>query len=84
MNHPWLPVVLVFICAYLIANCFLSVYEMTLDTLLLCCAEDADMASEHPEGQHQNEEFEELMTLSRATGRKNRINNGQEMAPLNQ
>ena len=84
LNHPWLPVFLVFICAYLISNCFLSVYGMALDTLLLCCAEDAELARDNPDSR-QNQEFQELMTLSRETGKSRRVqrDDEHENVPLN-
>ncbi|GIX76664.1 choline transporter-like 1 [Caerostris darwini] len=44
-NNPELhfyaiPVILITIIAYFIAHCVLSVYEMVIDTLFLCCCED--------------------------------------------
>jgi len=42
--HYWaLPVLLLCIFSYLIAHCFLSVYEMVIDALLLCFCEDCQM-----------------------------------------
>jgi len=38
-EYYFLPVLLVCIFAYFIAHCFLSVYEMTVDALLLCTCE---------------------------------------------
>lgn len=35
-----IPVLLVCILSYFIAHCVLSVYEMVIDTLFLCCCED--------------------------------------------
>jgi len=37
------PVLLVTLVAYLIADCFLTVYEMVIDTLLLCFCEDCQL-----------------------------------------
>lgn len=34
------PVVVVFVLSYLVANSFFSVYEMVVDSLYLCYAED--------------------------------------------
>lgn len=38
-----IPVLLVCVFAYFVAHCFLSVYEMVMDALLLCFCEDCDM-----------------------------------------
>ena len=38
------PLAVVCLFAYCIAHCFFSVYEMAIDTLFLCFAEDSDMA----------------------------------------
>lgn len=35
-----IPVILISVIAYFIAHCVLSVYEMVIDTLFLCCCED--------------------------------------------
>ncbi|VDH96287.1 Hypothetical predicted protein, partial [Mytilus galloprovincialis] len=36
------PVLLVCVFAYFVAHCFLSVYEMVIDALLLCFVADVD------------------------------------------
>ncbi|XP_025111130.1 choline transporter-like protein 1 isoform X2 [Pomacea canaliculata] len=38
-----IPILLVCVFAYFVGHCFLSVYEMTVDALLLCFCEDCDM-----------------------------------------
>uniref|UniRef100_A0A1I7WWW9 Choline transporter-like protein n=1 Tax=Heterorhabditis bacteriophora TaxID=37862 RepID=A0A1I7WWW9_HETBA len=47
--HPWFPLVIIFIISYQIANCFLSIYEMTVDTIMLCWAEEIASMRENPE-----------------------------------
>ena len=42
------PVGTVAVFAYLIAHCFLSVYEMVIDTLLLCFCEDSRVNNGKP------------------------------------
>ncbi|VDL80672.1 unnamed protein product [Nippostrongylus brasiliensis] len=49
LSHPWFPLVIMFICSYQIANCFLSVYEMAIDTIMLCCAEELVLLRDNPE-----------------------------------
>ncbi|XP_064607451.1 choline transporter-like protein 1 [Liolophura sinensis] len=44
-----IPVLLVVVFAYFIAKCFLSVYEMVVDALLLCFCEDTEMNDGSPE-----------------------------------
>ncbi|CAH1775579.1 unnamed protein product, partial [Owenia fusiformis] len=43
LNYYAIPVLLVCVFAYFIAHCFLSVYEMVIDSLLLCFCEDCQM-----------------------------------------
>ncbi|KJH40527.1 hypothetical protein DICVIV_13515 [Dictyocaulus viviparus] len=40
LPHPWLPLLIMFVCAYQIANYFLSLYGMIIDTIMLCCTEE--------------------------------------------
>uniref|UniRef100_A0A182XV08 Choline transporter-like protein n=1 Tax=Anopheles stephensi TaxID=30069 RepID=A0A182XV08_ANOST len=40
LHHPYVPLILVGIFAYLVAHCFMTVYEMTVDTIFLCFCED--------------------------------------------
>lgn len=49
LSHPWFPLLIMFICSYQIANCFLSVYEMAIDTIMLCCAEELVLLRDNPE-----------------------------------
>ncbi|XP_076462742.1 choline transporter-like protein 1 [Babylonia areolata] len=44
-----IPILLVCVFAYFVAHCFLSVYEMVMDALLLCFCEDCDMNDGSPE-----------------------------------
>ncbi|XP_052774226.1 choline transporter-like protein 1 [Mya arenaria] len=43
VSFVWLPVTLTAIFAYFIASCFMSVYEMAIDTIFLCFCEDSLM-----------------------------------------
>lgn len=43
LHYIWVPIVVGCIFAFLISHCFLSVYEMTIDTLFLCFCEDCEM-----------------------------------------
>ncbi|XP_058454180.1 choline transporter-like protein 1 isoform X1 [Malaya genurostris] len=42
LHHPYVPIILVGIFAYLVAHCFMTVYEMTIDTIFLCFCEDCE------------------------------------------
>lgn len=51
VTHVWVPVVLSGIFAFLIAHCFLSVFEMTVDTIFICFCDDItenDGSNERP------------------------------------
>ena len=41
VHYVAVPVGMVAVFAYLTAHCFLSIYEMVIDTLLLCFCEDS-------------------------------------------
>jgi len=43
------PVALVTLFSYLVAHCFLSIYEMVVDTMLLCFCEDCKLNDGSPE-----------------------------------
>ncbi|KAL7019770.1 hypothetical protein ACKWTF_011243 [Chironomus riparius] len=43
LHHPSVPIVLCAIFAFLVSHCFLTVYEMTIDTIFLCFCEDCEM-----------------------------------------
>ncbi|XP_054706753.1 choline transporter-like protein 1 [Uloborus diversus] len=43
LHYIWVPVTISCIFAFLCCHCFLSVYEMAIDTLLLCFCEDCQM-----------------------------------------
>ncbi|WKX96030.1 hypothetical protein Q1695_012471 [Nippostrongylus brasiliensis] len=57
LSHPWFPLVIMFICSYQIANCFLSVYEMAIDTIMLCCAEELVLLRDNPEMAQQFRDY---------------------------
>ncbi|PIO67381.1 hypothetical protein TELCIR_10872 [Teladorsagia circumcincta] len=57
LSHPWFPLLITFICSYQIANCFLSVYEMAIDTIMLCCAEEVVLLQDNPEMAQQYREY---------------------------
>ncbi|XP_031349133.1 choline transporter-like protein 1 isoform X1 [Photinus pyralis] len=40
--HAWVPLTLSGLFAYFISHCFLSVYEMAIDTIFICFCEDCD------------------------------------------
>ncbi|PSN43901.1 hypothetical protein C0J52_03676 [Blattella germanica] len=42
INHVWVPLGLVGIFAYLVSHCFVTVYEMAIDTIFLCFCEDCE------------------------------------------
>ncbi|XP_071543360.1 choline transporter-like protein 1 isoform X2 [Panulirus ornatus] len=42
LTYFWVPLVVAVIFAYFIAHCFISIYEMTIDTLFLCFCEDCE------------------------------------------
>ncbi|KAF2885569.1 hypothetical protein ILUMI_20637 [Ignelater luminosus] len=43
VQNAWAPILLVGIMAYLIAHCFLTVYEMAIDTIFICFCEDCEI-----------------------------------------
>lgn len=40
--HMWVPVALAGVFAYFVSHCFITVYEMAIDTIFLCFCEDCD------------------------------------------
>ncbi|XP_037801220.1 choline transporter-like protein 1 [Penaeus monodon] len=42
VTYAWVPVLIAAVFSYFIAHCFISVYEMTIDTLFLCFCEDCE------------------------------------------
>ncbi|XP_045462805.1 choline transporter-like protein 1 [Harmonia axyridis] len=42
LQHMWVPLTLAGLFAYFIAHCFLTVYEMIIDTIFLCFCEDCE------------------------------------------
>lgn len=41
--HLWVPLTVVGIFAYFVAHCFISVYEMVIDTIFMCFCEDCNL-----------------------------------------
>mmetsp|Transcript_33273 Transcript_33273/g.83821 ORF Transcript_33273/g.83821 Transcript_33273/m.83821 type:complete len:809 (+) Transcript_33273:563-2989(+) len=48
LTSPVAPIVLTVIVAYMCASVFFQVYEMSVDTILLCFCEDCDVNGEEP------------------------------------
>ncbi|CAJ0608020.1 unnamed protein product [Cylicocyclus nassatus] len=69
LSHPWFPLLIMFLCSYQISNCFLSVYEMTVDTIMLCCAEELLLLKDNPELLQQYREY--IDGTSEMSGQKN-------------
>ncbi|XP_018567705.1 choline transporter-like protein 1 [Anoplophora glabripennis] len=42
VQHIWVPLTLAGLFAYLISHCFMTVYEMAIDTIFLCFCEDCE------------------------------------------
>ncbi|KAL0124600.1 hypothetical protein PUN28_006453 [Cardiocondyla obscurior] len=42
LTHPWIPITLAGIFAFLVAHCFISIYEMIIDTIFICFCEDCE------------------------------------------
>ncbi|KAK0163239.1 hypothetical protein PV327_006944 [Microctonus hyperodae] len=40
LHHPWIPITIAGLFAFLVAHCFISIYEMVIDTIFLCFCED--------------------------------------------
>ncbi|XP_051159972.1 choline transporter-like protein 1 isoform X2 [Leptopilina boulardi] len=40
LQHPWVPILIAGIFAYVIAHVFISIYEMVIDTIFICFCED--------------------------------------------
>lgn len=43
VQHMWVPLTLVGIFAFLVSHCFMTVYEMAIDTIFLCFCEDCEI-----------------------------------------
>ncbi|XP_019878880.1 choline transporter-like protein 1 [Aethina tumida] len=42
VHHMWVPITLAGLFAYFVAHCFMTVYEMSIDTIFLCFCEDCE------------------------------------------
>lgn len=42
IQHIWVPLALAGLFAYLVSHCFITVYEMAIDTIFLCFCEDCE------------------------------------------
>ncbi|RZC39006.1 choline transporter-like protein 1, partial [Asbolus verrucosus] len=42
LQHIWVPLTLAGLFAYFVAHCFMTVYEMAIDTIFLCFCEDCE------------------------------------------
>ncbi|KYN11850.1 Choline transporter-like protein 1 [Trachymyrmex cornetzi] len=42
LNHPWIPITLAGIFAFLVSHCFISIYEVIIDTIFICFCEDCE------------------------------------------
>ncbi|KAK2586916.1 hypothetical protein KPH14_009848 [Odynerus spinipes] len=40
LQHPWVPIALAGLLAFLVSHCFISIYEMIIDSIFLCFCED--------------------------------------------
>lgn len=40
LHHPWVPIALAGLLAFLVSHCFISIYEMIIDSIFLCFCED--------------------------------------------
>ncbi|CAL7943385.1 unnamed protein product [Xylocopa violacea] len=40
LQYPWVPIALAGVFAFLVAHCFISIYEMIIDTIFICFCED--------------------------------------------
>ncbi|KAH1003925.1 hypothetical protein HUJ04_003758 [Dendroctonus ponderosae] len=43
LHHYWVPLALIGLFSYFIAHCFMTVYEMTIDTIFMCFCEDCEL-----------------------------------------
>ncbi|CRK86752.1 CLUMA_CG000584, isoform A [Clunio marinus] len=43
LNYPWIPITLAVIFSFLVVHCFMTVFEMTLDTIFICFCEDCEL-----------------------------------------
>jgi solute carrier family 44 (choline transporter-like protein), member 1 len=42
LHHPSAPIIVCGVFAFLVSHCFLTVFEMTIDTIFLCFCEDCE------------------------------------------
>ncbi|XP_076171666.1 choline transporter-like protein 1 isoform X2 [Ptiloglossa arizonensis] len=42
LYHPWVPITVAGVFAFLVAHCFISIYEMVIDTIFICFCEDCE------------------------------------------
>uniref|UniRef100_A0AC34F4T5 Choline transporter-like protein n=1 Tax=Panagrolaimus sp. ES5 TaxID=591445 RepID=A0AC34F4T5_9BILA len=65
VNYWYISTILCAAIAYFIANCFVSVYEMIVDTLFLCYAEETAMVSRSNGSQHYADaDFHDFMNTT--------------------
>uniref|UniRef100_A0AC35G3S0 Choline transporter-like protein n=1 Tax=Panagrolaimus sp. PS1159 TaxID=55785 RepID=A0AC35G3S0_9BILA len=65
VNYWYISTVLCATIAYFIANCFVSVYEMIVDTLFLCYAEETAMVTRSNGSQHYADaDFHDFMNTT--------------------
>jgi len=43
LQHMWVPIALAALFAALVSHCFITVYEMVIDTIFICFCEDCEM-----------------------------------------
>ncbi|XP_015431429.1 PREDICTED: choline transporter-like protein 1 isoform X1 [Dufourea novaeangliae] len=42
LHHPWVPIAVAGLFAFLVSHCFISIYEMVIDTIFICFCEDCE------------------------------------------
>lgn len=42
LHYPWIPIALAGVFAFIVAHCFISIYEMIIDTIFICFCEDCE------------------------------------------
>ncbi|CAG9855650.1 unnamed protein product [Phyllotreta striolata] len=67
LQHMWVPVTLAGLFAYFVAHCFMTVYEMAIDTVFLCFCEDCEHNDGESRPYHMSRGLMEFVENSKRT-----------------
>lgn len=79
VSHVWVPISIAVIFSFFIAHCFLSVFEMTVDSIMVCFCEDCYMNDGVTRPYYMNKSLMELIEGSKRE--LDKIKNGSKIGP---